>query len=77
MIPSILCYVLLSVELLGLMTPAVFKPQTRDPQFSSQIDVAAVYNPSAQKQLQVVKFRFKILSIFRRAFSQFMHYCKF
>src|SRR6218665_4050105 len=37
MIPSILCYVPPSVELLGFMTRR-FETRTHDPQFSNQID---------------------------------------
>jgi len=40
MILSILCYVPLSVELLGPMTPPVFKPKLTAPQFSNHIDAS-------------------------------------
>jgi len=40
MIHSILCYVLPSVELLGLKPPSSCKPGPTTPQFSSQIDAA-------------------------------------
>ena len=40
MIPSILCYLPPSVELLGPMTLR-FQTRTHDPQFSNQIDAGA------------------------------------
>ena len=40
MIPSILCYVPQSIELLGLTTRQFFKPRPTTPMFTNHIDAA-------------------------------------